>query len=117
VALAGPLGDPAGTCRAGRSLIPGLGRLRRAGGRQRGDGCAQAAGVPGYCPFHAVAEVVPQVPPVGDLDRRAGRSPGAAVKWHSQVLRLSECLSLDALSPEDRGRVAVDLVQQVADVG
>jgi hypothetical protein len=33
-----------------------------------------------------------------------------------QALRLSECLGLDGLSPEDRDRVAVDPAQQVADV-
>jgi hypothetical protein len=35
--------------------------------------------------------------------------------WRTQVSQLSECLSLAALSPEDRDRVALDLAQQVAD--
>jgi len=60
-------------------------------------------------------QAVPQVPAVTGLDR-AGQRPADRLKWHSQVLGLSECFSLDGLSPEDRGRVAVDLVQQIADV-
>jgi hypothetical protein len=50
---------------------------------------------------------------VGSVPVQAAAGP----LWWTQVSELSECLSLAVLSPEDRDRVAVDLAQQVADVG
>jgi hypothetical protein len=37
--------------------------------------------------------------------------------WWTQVSQLSEYLSLAVLSPEDGDRVAVDLGQEIVDVG
>src|SRR6516225_1044356 len=45
----------------------------------------------------------------------AGGSRGY-LKWRSRISEVSECLSLAALSPEDRDGVAVDLGQEIVDV-
>jgi hypothetical protein len=50
----------------------------RAGGRRRDDRLGQAGVMSGDQSFHVLAQVVPQVPPVGDL-HRVGRTVTVAV--------------------------------------
>jgi hypothetical protein len=75
VPAACPDGDPV------TALGSGCGRLRRVRrilGRLRRNGCGQVLAVPGDRTFHGAAEVVPQMPAVGDLDR-VRRPAGAPV--------------------------------------
>ena len=58
--------------------VPGIVAWVRAGVRRRDDRLGQAGMVRGDQSFHVLAQVVPQVPPVGDLDR-VGRTVTGAV--------------------------------------
>jgi hypothetical protein len=70
VALPRPLGHPAApphSVRRGGRRAGGIGTVLLAGRGCGGRG--QAAAVPGDRPLGGLAEVVPQVPAIGDLDR------------------------------------------------
>jgi hypothetical protein len=77
-----PVGDPAAALRGGLGRVLDARRvlsLCLALSRPGRDGrCGQVLPVPGDRPLNGLAQVVPQVPPVGDLDR-LGRASAAAL--------------------------------------
>jgi hypothetical protein len=96
VPAAGPLGDPDACGRGGR--VRGA-RLVLDGRAIRAGRCGQVLAVPRDCPLDGLAQVVPQVPPVGDRPT-SGLRPGRPTPAPPPAARRSapQCAGRDGWS-------------------